>query len=239
MRFGATDAFAQAVVLSLYDPDRSQTVLRDGQIDTGNRSLAELQARLERHARHGGRGLRMLTETVVSPTLADQLQQLLWKSIPMRRGTSTSRSTTTTSCRAAGWRSGRRADASSHVDRADVILVAGCRLSWPTGRCICSTRAGLPTGGALIPQRMLNLRAMNRLYVVETSLTSRARRPTIACRSSRVRWPRFALRLATALGLTIDRIGTAVNAMAAAAEIPQGWLACSRDDLQRLAAEAW
>ena len=35
---GATDAFAQASVLSLYDPDRSQVVLREGRISTSTTS---------------------------------------------------------------------------------------------------------------------------------------------------------------------------------------------------------
>src|SRR5260370_4331466 len=47
---GATDAFAQASVLSLYDPDRSRTVLYRGRI----RSLAEariaLRVAFTRHA---------------------------------------------------------------------------------------------------------------------------------------------------------------------------------------------
>ena len=73
MRFGATDAYSQAVMLSLYDPDRSQTVLRNGQINTWETFVTELRVQLEQLAPQGGRGLRILTETVVSPTLADQI----------------------------------------------------------------------------------------------------------------------------------------------------------------------
>src|SRR5262245_41616760 len=46
MRFGASNAFAQASVLSLYDPDRSQTVLRGGQIDTWEIFVTDLRTRL-------------------------------------------------------------------------------------------------------------------------------------------------------------------------------------------------
>ncbi|MCI0333198.1 MAG: 4Fe-4S dicluster domain-containing protein [Planctomycetes bacterium] len=77
LRFGATDAFAQAVMLSLYDPDRSQTILRNGQIDTWETLYSELRTALERLAPGGGQGLRLLTEPVLSPTLAGQIQQLL------------------------------------------------------------------------------------------------------------------------------------------------------------------
>jgi MoCo/4Fe-4S cofactor protein with predicted Tat translocation signal len=79
MRFGATDSFSQASVLSLYDPDRSQTVLHSGQIDTWESFFTQLRRQLEHFDATRGRGLRLLTETVVSPTLADQLQQLLAK----------------------------------------------------------------------------------------------------------------------------------------------------------------
>src|SRR3954454_13428408 len=79
IRFGATDAFSQASVLSLYDPDRSQTVLQSGQIDTWETFFTQLRRQLEHFDAKGGRGMRLLTETVVSPTLADQLQQLTTK----------------------------------------------------------------------------------------------------------------------------------------------------------------
>jgi molybdopterin-containing oxidoreductase family iron-sulfur binding subunit len=76
LRFGATDAFAQAIVLSLYDPDRSQTVLRSGQIDTWESCYTELRGVLERLAPSGGAGLCLLTEPIISPTLIDQVQQV-------------------------------------------------------------------------------------------------------------------------------------------------------------------
>ena len=41
---GATDAFGQASVLSLYDPDRSRTILDRGEVKTWNDAVAALQA---------------------------------------------------------------------------------------------------------------------------------------------------------------------------------------------------
>jgi molybdopterin-containing oxidoreductase family iron-sulfur binding subunit len=79
VKVGATDAFAQAQVLSLYDPDRSQTVLRHGQISTWDSCYAELREQLDRLASSAGQGLRLLTESVVSPTLGHQIAQLLAK----------------------------------------------------------------------------------------------------------------------------------------------------------------
>jgi molybdopterin-containing oxidoreductase family iron-sulfur binding subunit len=76
LQVGPTDAFAQGLVLSLYDPDRSQTVLKNGQISTWDACYTELRAELEKLAASGGNGLRVLTQSVVSPTLIHQIEQL-------------------------------------------------------------------------------------------------------------------------------------------------------------------
>ena len=122
MRFGATDAFAQAVVLSLYDPDRSQTVLHDGQIDTWESFLAELQRQLQPLRERGGQGLRMLTGTVVSPTLGAPIEQCCWSSFPSAMASVRADEPRQRACWAVGWRSARMSRRSHHVEQADVIL---------------------------------------------------------------------------------------------------------------------
>ena len=77
----ATDIFAQASILTLYDPDRSQTPLYRGEARPWAGFVAELRGAIDREndgfkARKGA-GLRILTETVTSPTLAAQLKQFL------------------------------------------------------------------------------------------------------------------------------------------------------------------
>ena len=74
---GATTALAQAAVLSLCDPDRSQVLTNAGQITTWDSLMATLSPALERQRVVQGAGLRILTETVTSPSLASQLQTLL------------------------------------------------------------------------------------------------------------------------------------------------------------------
>ena len=74
---GSTDVFAQASVLDLWDPDRSQVVTRNGQVSTWESFSATLQRQLAGLASRQGDGLRILTETVTSPTLAAQMKQLL------------------------------------------------------------------------------------------------------------------------------------------------------------------
>jgi Fe-S-cluster-containing dehydrogenase component len=72
---GATDVLAQASVLDVWDPDRSQAVTHRGQVSTWDAFVSALTARLGGLA--SGAGLRILTESVTSPTLSDQLAQLL------------------------------------------------------------------------------------------------------------------------------------------------------------------
>ena len=76
---GATDAFAQASILGLYDPDRSQVLTELGTIQTWQAFAKTLTARLAALAALKGEGLRILTETVTSPTLAEQIRTVLAK----------------------------------------------------------------------------------------------------------------------------------------------------------------
>ncbi len=67
---GATDTFMQASVLNLYDPDRSQTVVHNGAINTWGGFLTALTDAREVAGLNKGGGFRILTGTVTSPTLA-------------------------------------------------------------------------------------------------------------------------------------------------------------------------
>src|SRR5216683_2955433 len=69
---GASDAFMQASILGLYDPDRSQVVRRLGEISTWSEFIGALQGPIKNPG-----ALRLLTQTVTSPTLGAQIQQLL------------------------------------------------------------------------------------------------------------------------------------------------------------------
>ena len=74
---GAADVWAQASILDLYDPDRSQVVSSAGEIRPWDAFLDALAGALASERRTGGAGLRLLTETVTSPTLAAQIQDVL------------------------------------------------------------------------------------------------------------------------------------------------------------------
>ncbi|MCI0424068.1 MAG: TAT-variant-translocated molybdopterin oxidoreductase [Acidobacteria bacterium] len=74
---GATSVLAQASILTLYDPDRSQTVTQFAEIRSWSGFLSDMREAMQRFKANKGAGLRLLTETVTSPTLHGQLRQLL------------------------------------------------------------------------------------------------------------------------------------------------------------------
>jgi MoCo/4Fe-4S cofactor protein with predicted Tat translocation signal len=74
---GGTDIFAQASILGMYDPDRSQTVTYLGDERTWADFLRALSGSLTIQKTLLGAGIRILTQPFSSPTLADQMQALL------------------------------------------------------------------------------------------------------------------------------------------------------------------
>ena len=75
---GAADVPTQASILGLYDPDRAA----DRQLSGRNPVLRFVPDRVQRHSsisncEKNGAGIRILTETVTSPTLYSQMQERL------------------------------------------------------------------------------------------------------------------------------------------------------------------
>src|SRR6266851_762925 len=73
----ATDIFSQASILSLYDPDRAQTPLYRDESRTWSTFVGEIRTALDEQRPKQGAGIRFLTETVTSPTLAAQFKGIL------------------------------------------------------------------------------------------------------------------------------------------------------------------
>jgi molybdopterin-containing oxidoreductase family iron-sulfur binding subunit len=73
---GATDVLAQASLLNMYDPDRSQEVTYRGTPKTWPNFVTELRGKVNENRVDNGAGIRFLTETVTSPTLIEQFKQL-------------------------------------------------------------------------------------------------------------------------------------------------------------------
>ena len=67
---GATDVFAEAAVLSLYDPDRSRAILKKGEIASPESFRQALHAEFQQVRQRNGEGFRLLTGRVTSPDIA-------------------------------------------------------------------------------------------------------------------------------------------------------------------------
>src|SRR4051812_28902878 len=74
---GSTDAMMQGHVLNLYDPDRSQIVNYAGEVSNWNTFTRTILAELEARKSSGGQGIRILTGTVTSPSLAAQINEFI------------------------------------------------------------------------------------------------------------------------------------------------------------------
>ncbi|MBI2930693.1 MAG: 4Fe-4S dicluster domain-containing protein [Planctomycetes bacterium] len=167
---GAADAFAQASVLSLYDPDRAQVVASSGNISTWSTFLAQLVPLMAQQRVTRGAGLRILTESVTSPTLLRQLDDLL-REFPDAR-----------------WHAHepvrRPQDILYRVDRADVILTIDSDLfSCDPG----NARTLADFAARRVPPRM------NRLYAIESTFSGTGaaadhRRPGRACDMESFAW---------------------------------------------------
>ncbi len=76
---GATNAFMQAAMHTLYDPDRARAITNVAVASTWDDFLAATSKALEGQTASKGAGIRLLTETVTSPTLAAQIREFLTK----------------------------------------------------------------------------------------------------------------------------------------------------------------
>ena len=81
---GSTDIFAEATVLSLYDPDRSQAPFSAGRVQAWSVFEGALQPRLDRARAQRGAGLAVLSGRVTSPTLVAQIDALT-KALPQAK----------------------------------------------------------------------------------------------------------------------------------------------------------
>jgi MoCo/4Fe-4S cofactor protein with predicted Tat translocation signal len=73
---GATDAFSQASILTLYDPERAQVVVQSGRIRSWSAFQVALTGERDTFRNNRGRGLRILTESVNSPAMLAQLEEI-------------------------------------------------------------------------------------------------------------------------------------------------------------------
>ena len=121
MSMGAADTFAQASILGLYDPDRSQTLSYLGEVRTWGNFLGEMRAPMNAQKGMQGAGLRFLTETSSSPSLAAQIKALV-KAYPQAKWYSydpVNRDSARAGAKAAF---GQYVDAHYQLEAADVVV---------------------------------------------------------------------------------------------------------------------
>jgi MoCo/4Fe-4S cofactor protein with predicted Tat translocation signal len=173
---GATDLYHQASVLTLYDPDRSQTVTLLGQTSTWDAALGELPvgkvpslgSAVKEQRRKRGAGLRVLSEAVVSPTLGRQVQDFL-KAFPEAKWHQYEPLSRDGGRRGGYLAFGEYVDTVYDFTKADVVL------SLDSDFLSCGPGSLRYVADYMSRRRVRDSEAgkaqMNRLYVVETAVT--------------------------------------------------------------------
>jgi molybdopterin-containing oxidoreductase family iron-sulfur binding subunit len=73
---GSTTIYEQASVLSLYDPDRSETALHEGRLSTFSEFAGKFSTEAQELATRKGEGLAVLSGVTTSPSLISQMNSL-------------------------------------------------------------------------------------------------------------------------------------------------------------------
>jgi molybdopterin-containing oxidoreductase family iron-sulfur binding subunit len=209
---GATTLFAQGEILTMYDPDRSQVVRKGTETSSWDAFIEAVAPKLE------GNGVRILTETVSSPTLISQIEALRkqYPSIKWYQYETAARDNVHAGARMAF---GEAVETYYQVENAKVIL------------SLESDFLGEGPGAVVYSRHFMDGRRvrkdatdMNRLYVAESSPTVTGsiadhRLPLRSCEIED-----FARQIASSLGLNVE--GT-INDIA-----PEEWVEAVVEDLQ-------
>jgi len=217
---GAADLFAQASILNLYDPDRSKVVLASGQIGSWSDFLAVGDKTRQKYLANKGAGLRLLTETITSPTLADQLHTLLTQ-FPLAKWHQYEPCGRDTVRQGARLAFGEYVNTLYRFDRADVILSLDADF-------LCYGPGSVRYARDFSDRRRVTGpdSTMNRLYVAESMLSSTGAMADhrLRLRSSDVE----TLARAVAAGLGVKGVAPA----GALPGVPAGWIPAVVRDLQ-------
>ena len=217
---GATDLFAQAAILGLYDPDRSTTLTNLGEIRSFGSFVSAVRGALTAQQLKQGSGLRILTETVASPTLAAQIQAVLtqypqakwiqWEPVGRHNAREGSRLAF-----------GEYVDAQYAIEKADVILSFDADF-------MCTGPSGLKHARAFASRRRIegDRSLQNRFYAVESDPTPTGSKADhrLPMRASEIEG--FARAVAMQLGVAGAGPGTVPDAAAK-------WMAPLMGDLQK------
>ena len=186
---GGSDIFTQASILGLYDPDRLQVVRYRTETRSWPDFVSSMRGMLATQAAKQGAGLRFLTETLTSPSVAEQMA-LIQQAYPQARWHQWEPVSRDGARAAAAQAAGRPADAVYHFDKADIIVsldadfLGGSPASIRYARDFADRRrAGADAeAGEGAPA------TMNRLYAIEStpSLTGAKADHRLALRASEI-----------------------------------------------------
>ncbi len=174
---GGSDLFSQASILGLYDPDRSQTVMFNGKISSWFAFIGAIRPTL---ATDPNQRIRILTQSVSSPTLASQIQALL-KKYPNARWHQWEPVNRDQVRAGAQMAFGEPLETQYHFEKAEVILSVDADFLYPTfpgfhrytrewanrRRPFPERRPFADVAGNLFPGF-----PMNRLYMLESTPTT-------------------------------------------------------------------
>jgi len=162
---GSSDIFSQASLLTLYDPDRSRSILHKGEISTWNRFLQALQGVTEIQERIGGAGIRILTGPSTSPTLQAQMAEMK-RRFPQSGWYGLESFGSANEIEGARMTYGVPLETHVHFDKADVVFSIDADFLSSSAQNVRSARAFARR------RRVDGTHAdMNRLYVAETMPT--------------------------------------------------------------------
>ncbi len=164
MSKGKSDAFTQATLLDLYDPDRSQHVLHRGEVSAWGDFQETFLTAAKKTS--GGQGLYFLSETITSPSLAAQWKQVqaAYPQAKLIQWEPVNQDSSRAASRAAF---GSYTDAQYKLEEADVILSLDADFLGGIAH-----PGFLPMAAGYAERRRYEEgKTMNRMYVVETMPT--------------------------------------------------------------------
>ena len=217
---GRTDLFAQASILDLYDPDRSQTNFYQGEVRAWPSFLAAMQAPLVSQKANGGAGMRLVTRTVNSPTLAAQIRSLQQK-YPLMKWVQWDPVNRSAAYAGAQLAFGEPVETRYQFANADIILTLDADFLYSGFPGF--TMYSMDWANRRDPSQQANPSGLNRMYAIESTPTTTGFKADhrIAVKPSEVE--QYARALASRLG-----VGGGANVSGPNAK----WLDAAAKDLQ-------
>jgi molybdopterin-containing oxidoreductase family iron-sulfur binding subunit len=215
---GATDLFTQAAILGLYDPDRSTTITNLGEIRPFSAFTAAMRTALATQQPAQGAGVRVLSETIGSPTLAALRGELLTR-FPRAKWMQWEPFAAHNAREGSRLAFGVYVDPHYAFDKANVVVALDADF-------LCTGPKGVKHSRAFAARRRSDgAQPRNRFYAVESTPTNSGTRADhrLALKPSEI--DAFARALAAQLGVP----GAAAAAVPPAA---QSWISSLVNDLQ-------